>query len=136
MLLVAPVRTERRTASVEGEESVFGIEKLNLLRSEIPAVTHVDYSARIQTVDPNRNPLLHRMLTRFNELTGCPVMINTSFNVRSEPIVCTPKDTYRCFMMTDMDALAVGSFLLLKCEQPMPEDSKKRDEYLNQFELD
>ncbi len=136
MLLVAPVRTERRTASVEGEQSVFGIEKLNLLRSEIPAVTHVDYSARIQTVDPNRNPLLHRMLTRFNELTGCPVMINTSFNVRSEPIVCTPMDAYRCFMMTDMDALVVGSYLLLKCEQPMPEDSKKRDEYLKQFELD
>ncbi len=136
MLLVAPVRTERRTISVEGAPSVLGIKKLNLLRSEIPAVTHVDYSARIQTVDPNRNSLLHRLLMRFYELTGCPVMINTSFNVRSEPIVCTPMDAYRCFMMTDMDALAVGKYLLLKSEQPMPEDPKKRNEYLKQFELD
>lgn len=136
MLLVAPVRKERRTTFDQGKQEVFGIEKLNLLRSEIPAVTHVDYSARIQTVDPNRNPMLHRMLTRFNELTGCPVMINTSFNVRSEPIVCTPLDAYRCFMMTDMDALAVGKYLLLKSEQPMPDDLKQREEYLKQFELD
>jgi len=136
MLLVAPVRADRRISSVEGAQSVLGIEKLNLLRSEIPAVTHVDFSARIQTVDPNRNPLLHRMLSRFYELTGCPVMINTSFNVRSEPIVCTPMDAYRCFMMTDMDALSLGKYLLLKSEQPIPVDSKKRDEYLMQFELD
>ncbi len=136
MLLVAPVRKERRTTSDEGEENVFGIKKLNLRRSEIPAVTHVDYSARIQTVDSIRNPLLHRMLVRFHELTGCPVMINTSFNVRSEPIVCTPLDAYRCFMMTDMDALAIGKFLLLKSEQPMPDDPKQREEYLRQFELD
>ncbi|HUP77944.1 MAG TPA: carbamoyltransferase [Pirellula sp.] len=136
MLLVAPVRKERRTNSAEGEENVFGIKKLNLRRSEIPAVTHVDYSARIQTVDSIRNPLLHRMLGRFYQLTGCPVMINTSFNVRSEPIVCTPSDAYRCFMMTDMDALAIGKFLLLKSEQPMPDDPKQREEYLRQFELD
>ena len=136
MLLVAPVRADRRISSVAGAQSVFGIEKLNLLRSEIPAVTHVDFSARIQTVDPNRNPLLHRMLSRFYELTGCPLMINTSFNVRSEPIVCTPMDAYRCFMMTDMDALSVGKYLLLKSEQLLPVDLKKRDEYLMQFELD
>lgn len=136
MLLVAPVRQERRTSHVDGESKAFGIEKLNKLRSDIPAVTHVDYSARIQTVDPTRNRLLHQLMTRFNALTGCSVMINTSFNVRSEPIVCTPLDAYRCFMMTDMDALSIGKYLLLKSEQPIPEDPKKREEYLKQFELD
>ena len=136
MLLVAPVRPEKRLAIDESANHVFGIEKLNMPRSEIPAVTHVDYSARIQTVDSLRNPLLHKLLSRFHQLTDCPVMINTSFNVRSEPIVCTPLDAYRCFMMTDMDALVLGKQLLLKSEQPRPHDPDARRNYLKQFELD
>ncbi len=135
MLLVAPFRAERRLATEE-TNSMFGIEKLNVPRSDIPAVTHVDYSARVQTIDRVRNPLVHQLLTRFHQLTGCAVMINTSFNVRSEPIVCTPLDAYRCFMMTDMDALVVGKHLLVKSEQPMPADSEERKNYLKQFELD
>jgi carbamoyltransferase len=136
MLLVAPVRAERRVASAAQNKAAFGIERLNVPRSDIPAVTHVDHSARIQTIDRVRNPLVHQLLTRFHELTGCAVMINTSFNVRSEPIVCTPLDAYRCFMMTDMDALAIGKQLLLKSEQAMPNDPQARKDYLKQFELD
>ena len=135
MLQVAPVRTERRLQT-NTEPPAFGIEKLNVPRSDIPAVTHVDYSARIQTIDRVRNPLVHQLLTRFHELTGCAVMINTSFNVRSEPIVCSPMDAYRCFMMTDMDALAIGNQLLLKSDQPLPADPEERKNYLKQFELD
>lgn len=135
MLLVAPVRAERRLNSNDAG-SAFGIEKLNVPRSDIPAVTHVDYSARIQTIDQVRNPLMHQLLTRFHQLTRCAVMINTSFNVRSEPIVCTPMDAYRCFMMTDMDALAVGNHLLIKSDQPLPADPDERKNYLKQFELD
>jgi len=139
MLLVAPVRCERRVQSdAENIEAcnLFGIDRLNEPRSDIPAVTHVDYSARVQTIDRTRNPLVHQLLTRFHELTGCAVMINTSFNVRSEPIVCTPLDAYRCFMMTDMDALVIGKQLLLKSDQPMPADPEVRKQYLKQFELD
>ena len=135
MLLVAPVRAERRLQT-NADNPAFGIEKLNVPRSDIPAVTHVDYSARIQTIDRVRNPLVHQLLTRFHELTGCAVMINTSFNVRSEPIVCSPMDAYRCFMMTDMDALAIGNQLLLKSDQPLPTDPEERKNYLKQFELD
>jgi carbamoyltransferase len=136
MMLVAPVRKERRAPCEVNEKAAWEIQERNVTRSEIPAVTHVDYSARIQTVDSKRNPLLHRMLTRFNELTGCPVMINTSFNVRGEPIVCTPKDAYRCFMMTDMDALSIGQYLLLKSEQPRPTQPTAREEFLKQFAID
>jgi len=118
MLLVAPVRRERRIAMTEAQERLFGIEKLNVPRSEIPAVTHVDYSARIQTVHRETNPLYHALLSRFEALTGCPVLVNTSFNVRGEPIVCTPKDAYLCFMRTEMDALALGSCVLEKGRQP------------------
>ena len=100
MLLVAPVRRERRIAMTEAQERLFGIEKLNVPRAEIPAVTHVDYSARIQTVHRETNPLYHALVSRFEALTGCPVLVNTSFNVRGEPIVCTPKDAYLCFMRT------------------------------------
>ncbi len=135
MLQVAPVRQERRLKS-DTMNPLFGIEKLNEPRSDIPAVTHVDYSARIQTIDRVRNPLVHRLLSRFYELTGCAVMINTSFNVRSEPIVCTPLDAYRCFMMTDMDALVMGKQLLLKSDQRLPADPEARKQYLKQFELD
>ena len=114
----------------------FGIERLNQCRSTIPAVTHVDYSARVQTVDPQRNPLLHRLLTRFHEQTGCPVLINTSFNVRSEPIVCTPEDAYRCFMATDMDVLVLGRHILHKAEQKTVMDTAQRTRHLAQFQLD
>ncbi|TMA60671.1 MAG: hypothetical protein E6J75_00815, partial [Deltaproteobacteria bacterium] len=118
MLLVAPVRRERRIAMTEAQELLFGIEKLNVPRSEIPAVTHVDYSARIQTVHRETNPIYHALLGRFEALTGCPVLVNTSFNVRGEPIVCTPKDAYLCFMRTEMDALVLGSCVLEKGRQP------------------
>ena len=94
------------------EQALFGIDKLNVPRSEIPAVTHVDYSARIQTVHRDTNPLFHRLLSRFKELTGCPVLVNTSFNVRGEPIVCTPEDAFRCFMGNELDVLVVGNCVL------------------------
>ena len=113
-------RREGQGVNSGGPDTVpktFGIERLNQCRSTIPAVTHVDYSARVQTVDQQRNPLLHRLMTRFHEKTGCPVLINTSFNIRSEPIVCTPEDAYRCFMATDMDVLVLGRHVLYKTEQ-------------------
>ena len=135
MLLVAPVREEhRRTPPIEAE-SAFGIERLRYPRSTIPAVTHVDYSARVQTVDDRRNPLLHRLLTAFYERTGCPVLVNTSFNVRGEPIVCTPEDAYRCFLATEMDALVVGRSVVLKSEQRTV-DAATRTRHLSQFQLD
>jgi carbamoyltransferase len=96
---------------------LFGIDKLNVARSEIPAVTHVDYSARIQTVHSDTNPLFHALLSRFKALTGCPVLVNTSFNVRGEPIVCTPEDAFRCFMGNELDMLVVGNCVLQKAEQ-------------------
>ena len=102
----------------------------------IPAVTHVDYSARIQTIDRERNPLTHLLLSKFHQRTGCPVMINTSFNVRSEPIVCTPEDALRCFRMTDIDVLVLGRHVLLKTEQPNQMTEAEREQHLKQFELD
>ena len=105
------------TAFYGDAQALFGIDKLNVSRSEIPAVTHVDYSARIQTVHRDTNPLFHRLLSRFKELTGCPVLVNTSFNVRGEPIVCTPEDAFRCFMGTELDVLAVGNCVLRKPRQ-------------------
>jgi carbamoyltransferase len=133
MLLVAPVRREHRIAMTPEQQRLFGIEKLNVPRSTIPAVTHVDYSARIQTVHRETNPLYHALLTRFYALTGCPVLVNTSFNVRGEPIVCTPADAYRCFRRTEMDALVVGSFLLEKADQPPLGDDI---DWRAQYELD
>ncbi len=131
MLLVAPVVNERRIALTEREQSLSGIEKLSVARSGIPAVTHIDYSARIQTVDHATNPLYYDLLRRFDEKTGCPLVINTSFNVRGEPIVCRPEEAYRCFRRTGMDYLAIGSYLLAKCEQPpLREDGGK------EFDLD
>ena len=132
MLLVADVVEKRRRKMTEQEEALFGIDKLNTIRSEIPAVTHVDYSARIQTVHAETNPRYHRLLTAFKERTGCPVLVNTSFNVRGEPIVCTPKDAFRCFMGTDIDLLVCGDYVLHKGEQ---DPALKRD-YRNAFELD
>jgi len=117
MLLVAPVREELRREMTVEEEKLFGIEKLNVPRSEIPAVTHVDYSARVQTVRREDNPLYHDLLSAFERLTGCAVLVNTSFNVRGEPIVCTPAEAFACFMRTEMDCLVMGDFILLKSEQ-------------------
>ena len=117
MLIVADVRKDRHRVMTVDEQALFGIDKLNVARSEIPAVTHVDYSARIQTVHSDTNPLFHRLLARFKALTGCPVLVNTSFNVRGEPIVCTPEDTFRCFMGNELDLLVVGNCVLQKNEQ-------------------
>ncbi|HYE13075.1 MAG TPA: carbamoyltransferase [Pyrinomonadaceae bacterium] len=117
MLLVAPVREHLRREMTEGERRLFGIEKLNVPRSVIPAVTHVDYSARVQTVRREDNELYYELLSAFERLTGCPVLVNTSFNVRGEPIVCAPAEAYACFMRTEMDCLVMGDFLLLKGEQ-------------------
>jgi len=133
MLLVAPVRAEKRLP-LNGEPGR-GLDKLKQRRSVVPAITHVDYSARVQTVDPVRHPRMHRIMTRFKERTGCPVIINTSFNVRGEPIVCSPDHAYRCFMACNMDVLVVGRFLMHKEEQPHATQHAV-DEYLAQFALD
>jgi carbamoyltransferase len=132
MLIVADVREERLRTMTAEEQALFGIEKLNIVRSEIPAVTHVDYSARVQTVQANTNPLFHRLLTRFKEKTGCPVLVNTSFNVRGEPIVCTPEDAFRCFMGNELDLLVAGLCVLHKSKQ----DTRLRQDYSSAFELD
>ena len=132
MLLVADVRNEHRIAMTPEQQGLFGIDKLNVARSSIPAVTHVDYSARIQTVHSDTNPRYHALLSRFLELTGCPVLVNTSFNVRGEPIVCTPEDSFRCFMGTDIEVLAVGNAYLEKSRQA--EHLKTR--YEDNFALD
>ncbi|MEJ2188232.1 MAG: carbamoyltransferase [Acidobacteriota bacterium] len=133
MLLVAPVSEGRRLET--SDRHAVGLEKLKLVRSEVPAITHVDFSARVQTVDPVRHGRLHRLLKRFEVRTGCPVLINTSFNVRGEPIVCTPEHAYRCFMGTEMDALVLENFVLLKDEQA-DAAAPDRDRYLAQFALD
>jgi carbamoyltransferase len=136
MLLVAAVREAWRSAPGPGYDEAFGIDKLNYKRSCIPAVTHIDHSARVQTVDSERHPLLHRLLNRFYERTGCPVLINTSFNVRSEPIVCSPLDAYRCFMMTDIDVLVMGRHVLHKEDQKRKVGTEARARHLAQFQLD
>ncbi len=122
MLLVAGVKENKRYTLTAEQEKLFGIEKLHIPRSVIPAVTHVDYSARIQTVEQKCNPRYYRLIKAFAEKTGCPVIVNTSFNVRGEPIVCTPVDSYRCFMRTEMDVLVIDDFILYKNEQPEFED--------------
>jgi len=132
MLLVADVVKERRRRMSEAEQRLFGIEKLNVPRSDIPAVTHVDYSARIQTVHAGTNPRYHALISAFKQQTGCPVIVNTSFNVRGEPIVCTPEDAFRCFMGTEIEALAVGNCFLKKEDQ----DPALKLNYETAFELD
>lgn len=132
MLLVADVKREHLRTMTRDEQRLFGIDKLNVVRSTIPAVTHVDNSARIQTVQADANPRFHALLTRFKELTGCPVLVNTSFNVRGEPIVCSPKDALRCFLGTELDLLVCGNALLWKDQQA----PNKQPEYLHEFELD
>jgi carbamoyltransferase len=133
MLIVAPVAQEIRKQMTPEQEKLFGIEKLHLKRSDLPAITHVDYSARVQTVHKETNPRFHQLLKAFEERTGCGVLVNTSFNVRGEPIVCTPTDAYRCFMRTEMDYLVIENFLLAKPEQP---DWEKDDSWKDEFELD
>jgi len=132
MLLVAPVLEKHRRVMTDDEQKLFGIDKLNVVRSSIPAVTHVDYSARVQTVHRETNPLYYDLISRFHALTGCPVLVNTSFNVRSEPIVCTPEDAFRCFMGTEIDILAAGNCYLLKSEQ----DPASKVNYQHKFDPD
>ncbi len=133
MLLVAPVREERRLPMTEEQKNLFGIDKLKVARSDVPAITHVDYSARLQTVNRRENDLYYDTIKAFYERTGCPVIINTSFNVRGEPIVCTPQDAYTCFMRTEMEYLVMGSYILDKREQPPLKDDI---DWQTEFELD
>jgi len=135
MLLVAPVQESKRITPELPLEKFKGLEKLKLKRSVVPAITHVDYSARVQTVDIRRHPKLHRLMSLFKEKTGCPIIINTSFNIRGEPIVCSPEHAYRCFMATNMDVLVMENYLLYKEEQPQAKQHEI-DEYKAQFELD
>lgn len=132
MLLVADVKEEHRLKMTAEQEKLFGIDKLNVPRSAIPAVTHVDYSARIQTIHRETNPRYHALIKRFGEITGCPILVNTSFNVRGEPIVCSPEDSFRCLMGTDIDVLAVENCVLERAEQ----DPDLRERYESKFDLD
>ena len=132
MLLVADVQKDKRRAMTTEENALFGIEKLNVPRSSVPAITHVDYSARIQTVHADTNPRYHAVISKFKEKTGFPLVVNTSFNVRGEPIVCTPTDAFRCFMGTELDILAVGNYLLIKDQQ----DENLKINYEESYELD
>ena len=133
MLLVAPVKENLRISMTAEQQQLFGIDKLKIPRSEIPAITHVDYSARVQTVHQETNPRYHSLISHFEKRTGCGVIVNTSFNVRGEPIVCTPEDAYRCFMRTEMDYLVLENFLLAKSDQTPWE---KDESWKQEFELD
>jgi carbamoyltransferase len=132
MLMVADVLERRRREMTADEQKLWGIDKLNVPRSEIPAVTHVDYSARIQTVHRETNPKFHALISAFKAKTGCPVLVNTSFNVRGEPIVCTPEDAFRCFMGTEIEVLVAGNCTLKKEDQ----DPALKLDYKDKFELD
>jgi carbamoyltransferase len=132
MLLVADVVQAKQLSMSEEQKRLFGIEKLNILRSEIPAVTHLDYSARIQTVHKETNPRYYLLISKFKELTGCPVLVNTSFNVRGEPIVSTPEDAFHCFMGTELELLAVGNSILRKEDQ----SGSLITDYKHAYELD
>jgi len=133
MLLVAPVQQRRQIPMTQAQRTLWGIDQLNVVRSDIPAVTHIDYSARIQTVDRDTNPAYYDLITAFERLTGCAVLVNTSFNVRGEPIVCTPTDAYQCFMRTHIDYLVLGPFLLDKRAQP---EWKETADWKREFQLD
>ena len=132
MLLVAPVKADR-CKGIEKSQELSMRERINRLRSDVPAITHVDYSARIQTVSGNVNPKYYAIIKAFEDLTGYGIIINTSFNVRGEPIVCTPEDAYRCFMRTEMDYLVLGPFILNKKEQP---DWTEKQDWRGEFSLD
>ena len=129
MLLVADIKKNKQVKMTEKEEKLFGIDKLNIKRSEIPAVTHVDYSARIQTVDKETNPKYYNLLSEFKKITNCPVLVNTSFNVRGEPIVCTIEDAYRCFMGTNLDMLVIENYIMYKSNQVEQFDEKHKDKF-------
>ena len=133
MLLVAYVKSERRRAMTESEKNLWGVDQLNVMRSDVPAITHVDYSARLQTVHEETNPRYHAMIKAFYEMTGCPVVVNTSFNVRGEPIVCTPEDAFTCFMRTEMDYLVMENFILDKKDQ---KELAGDIDWKKEFELD
>ena len=133
MLLVAPVKNELCKKMTKEQKKLFGIKKLNISKSSLPAITHVDYSARVQTVSMENNPRYYKLINAFKQRTGCPTIINTSFNVRGEPIVCTPQDAYRCFMRTEMDILVLQNQILFKTEQPKIEKDEK---WKQEFELD
>jgi carbamoyltransferase len=143
MLLVAPVLERHRVKIPSGQLETMGQDpdlrqRVNIVRSSVPAITHVDNSARVQTVDCQRNPRFYQVMQAFYRMTGCPVLVNTSFNVRGEPIVCTPEDAYRCFLATEMDALILENCIILKdhLKQETAADHKVRAEYLAQFQLD
>jgi carbamoyltransferase len=133
MLLVAPVREERQIPITDEQRGLWGIDQLNVPRSDIPAITHIDYSARIQTVDRARNPNYYDLIREFERQSGCGLVVNTSFNVRGEPIVCTPEDAYRCFMRTDIDHLVLWPYLLDKEDQP---EWKESGNWREEFQLD
>ena len=132
MLMVAGVNEDRRRAMTDAEQALFGIDKLNVPRSDIPAVTHVDYSARVQTVHQGTNPRYHALISKFKAITGCPIVVNTSFNVRGEPIVGTPEDAFHCFMGTGIEVLVIGNCFLVKEDQ----DPALKIDYKDAFELD
>ena len=132
MMLVSNVKKEKQLKMSKEQENLFGIDKLNIKRSSIPAVTHVDYSARIQTVHKETNPRYHKLISKFKEKTGCPLLVNTSFNVRGEPIVCSVEDSFRCFMGTNLDILVCEDFILYKEDQ----DKSLKSNYQKEFELD
>ena len=132
MLIVADVAKDKRREMDDGEKALFGIDKLNIPRSTVPAITHVDYSARIQTVHKTTNPLYYSLIEKFKEMTGCPIVVNTSFNVRGEPIICSPTDAYKCFMGTEMDVLTVGNYILYKEQQ----DETLKENYEQSYEQD
>ncbi len=132
MLLVAEIKDDKRRAMTKEEETLFGIDKLNVPRSSVPAITHINYSARIQTVDAITNPRFHAVISKFKKKTGCPIVVNTSFNVRGEPIICTPTDAFKCFMGTEMDVLAIGSYVLYKKQQ----NKSLKENYEERYELD
>ena len=132
MLLVAKVKDSICRKMTKKESNLFGIDKLNISRSQIPAVTHVDYSARIQTVSRNTNPKYHKLIKKFKQLTDCPILVNTSFNIRGEPIVCSPSDAFKCFMGSGLDILVIDNFYLIKEDQNM----ELLKDYKKQFSLD
>ena len=132
MLLVSDIKKEKQINMSENDKKLFGIDKLNIKRSSVPAITHVDYSARIQTVHKETNPKYHDLINEFKKITNCPVLVNTSFNVRGEPIVCTVDDAFNCFMGTNLDILVIENFLLFKEDQ----DKSLLKDYKNKFELD
>ena len=132
MLLVSGVANEKRRIMTEEEKAFFGIDKLNVKRSDIPAVTHVDYSARVQTVHEETNPKYYKLISEFKKKTGCPVIVNTSFNVRGEPIVNTPEDAFKCFMGTEMDTLVIENCFVKKKEQ----NKFQKKDYKDKYELD